>query len=54
MMIPYSGGVLYLSVGRRIGRRITLRHGLMIALQHHDGVLANCALQQLGSIAGAW
>ncbi|VVE46863.1 hypothetical protein [Pandoraea terrigena] len=53
-MISYSGGVLCLITGRRIGRRIVLRHFLMIALQYHDGVLANCALRQLDGLAGAW
>ncbi|WP_185756411.1 hypothetical protein [Pandoraea apista] len=54
MMISYSGGIAYISPGRRVGRRIALRSFLMIALQYHDGVLANCALLQLGGLAGAW
>ncbi|MBN4667182.1 hypothetical protein HUS70_17080 [Pandoraea nosoerga] len=39
---------------RRGGRRVVLRHILMVAIRHHDAVLANCALQQLDGLAGAW
>lgn len=41
-------------LSRRGARRIVLRNVLMIAIRHHDVVLANCALQQLDGLAGAW